>query len=60
VEDTSDPQTDAYDARALHAAMRADGRPALCIPHVGGRYANLGSPRQDAGTLVEVQATGAP
>ncbi len=42
VEDTSDPETDAYDARALHTAMRADGRPALCIPHVGGRYANLG------------------
>lgn len=41
VEDTADPETDAFDARLLHAAMRQDGRPALCIPHVGGRYANL-------------------
>lgn len=41
VEDTADPETDAFDARLLHAAMQRDGRPALCIPHVGGRYANL-------------------
>ena len=24
-----------------HAALRAEGAPVLCIPHVGGRYANL-------------------
>ena len=41
VEDLSDHATDALDARALHAALRAEGRPVLCIPHVGGRYANL-------------------
>ncbi|RVT97156.1 DUF3604 domain-containing protein [Rhodovarius crocodyli] len=41
VEDLSDADMDALDARALHAALRADGRPTLCIPHVGGRYANL-------------------
>ncbi|UPY35149.1 DUF3604 domain-containing protein [Sediminicoccus sp. KRV36] len=41
VEDLSDHATDALDARQLHAALRAEGRPVLCIPHVGGRYANL-------------------
>ena len=41
VEDLSDHATDALDAGALHAALRAEGRPVLCIPHVGGRYANL-------------------
>ncbi|MBY0331520.1 MAG: hypothetical protein K2X49_12720 [Acetobacteraceae bacterium] len=43
VEDLSDADTDALDARALHAALRAEGGAAgvLCLPHVGGRYANL-------------------
>lgn len=41
VEDLSDHATDALDARALHAALRAEGLPVLCVPHVGGRYANL-------------------
>ncbi|WP_424139483.1 hypothetical protein [Roseomonas chloroacetimidivorans] len=41
IEDTALPETDALDARALHAALRADGRPTLLFPHVGGRYANL-------------------
>jgi hypothetical protein len=41
VEAADEAGTDALDARALHAALRADGLPALCIPHVGGRYANL-------------------
>lgn len=41
IEDLSDHVTDALDARLLHAALRAEGRPVLCIPHVGGRYANL-------------------
>ncbi len=41
VEDLSDAPTDALDARELHAALRAEGRPVLCVPHVGGRYANL-------------------
>ena len=40
VEDLSDHATDATDARALHAALRAEAK-VLCIPHVGGRYANL-------------------
>jgi hypothetical protein len=44
VEDLSDAATDTFDARALHAALRAEGGAdaALCLPHVGGRYANLG------------------
>ncbi|WP_439594353.1 DUF3604 domain-containing protein [Falsiroseomonas sp.] len=41
VEDLSDANQDALDVRALHAALRAEGN-ALCLPHVGGRYANLG------------------
>ena len=41
VEALDDEGTDALDARALHAALRAEGAPVLCIPHVGGRYANL-------------------
>ncbi len=40
VEDLSDAGADALDVRALHAALRAEGD-ALCLPHVGGRYANL-------------------
>jgi hypothetical protein len=40
VEDLSDADTDALDAKALHAALRAEGG-VLCQPHVGGRYANL-------------------
>jgi hypothetical protein len=44
VEDLSDAATDAFDARALHAALHAAGgaERALCLPHVGGRYAHLG------------------
>ncbi|WP_431283949.1 DUF3604 domain-containing protein [Humitalea sp. 24SJ18S-53] len=41
VEDLSDAATDALDARELHSALRAEGLPVLCVPHVGGRYANL-------------------
>ncbi|WP_372623991.1 DUF3604 domain-containing protein [Falsiroseomonas sp.] len=41
IEALEDEATDALDARALHAALRAEGRPVFCIPHVGGRYANL-------------------
>lgn len=41
IEDRHDEATDALDVRALHAALRAEQRPVLCIPHVGGRYANL-------------------
>lgn len=41
VEDLSDAATDCDDAAALHAALRADGRATLCVPHVGGRYADL-------------------
>ncbi len=41
VENLDDHGTDALDARALHAALRAEGKPVLCVPHVGGRYANL-------------------
>lgn len=41
VEDLSDHASDALDARDLHAKLRAEQRPVLCIPHVGGRYANL-------------------
>ncbi len=41
VEDLADHATDALDARELHAALRAEGLPVLCVPHVGGRYANL-------------------
>jgi hypothetical protein len=44
VEDLSDADRDALDARALHAALREEGGAeggALCLPHVGGRYANL-------------------
>ncbi|MCX7686155.1 MAG: DUF3604 domain-containing protein [Acetobacteraceae bacterium] len=39
VEDLSDADTDALDARDLH--RRLETRDALCLPHVGGRYANL-------------------
>ncbi len=44
VEDLSDAATDALDVRALHAALHAEGgdEAALSLPHVGGRYANLG------------------
>ncbi|MBS7792007.1 DUF3604 domain-containing protein [Roseococcus sp. SDR] len=41
VENLTDHATDALDARELHAALKAEARPVLCIPHVGGRYANL-------------------
>ncbi len=41
VENLSDHATDALDARELHAALRAEKLPAICVPHVGGRYANL-------------------
>jgi hypothetical protein len=41
VEDLSDAGSDALEARALHAMLREEGG-ALCLPHVGGRYANLG------------------
>jgi hypothetical protein len=41
IEDLADAGTDALDVRALHQALRAESRPVLCIPHVGGRYANL-------------------
>ncbi len=41
VENLADAATDALDARALHAALKAEGKPVLCVPHVGGRYANL-------------------
>jgi hypothetical protein len=41
VEDLSDADQDALDVRALHAALRRGGH-ALCLPHVGGRYADLG------------------
>jgi hypothetical protein len=40
VEDLADEASNALDVRALHAALRAEGN-VLCIPHVGGRYANL-------------------
>ena len=40
VEDLSDADRDALDVRALHAVLRDEGD-ALCLPHVGGRYANL-------------------
>jgi hypothetical protein len=40
VEDLSDAATDALDVKALHTALRAEGD-VLCVPHVGGRYANL-------------------
>jgi hypothetical protein len=41
IENLADEATDALDARALHASLKAEGAPVLCIPHVGGRYANL-------------------
>ncbi len=41
VEDLSDADQDALDVRALHAVLRREGD-VLCLPHVGGRYANLG------------------
>ena len=41
IEDLSDEATDALDARELHRMLKADGKPVLCLPHVGGRYANL-------------------
>jgi hypothetical protein len=40
VEDLSDAGNDALDVRALHQALRAEGE-VLCVPHVGGRYADL-------------------
>jgi Protein of unknown function (DUF3604) len=40
VEDLSDADRDTLDVRALHDALRVEGD-ALCLPHVGGRYANL-------------------
>lgn len=41
VEDLSDAGNDALDVKALHAALREEGD-VICVPHVGGRYANLG------------------
>ncbi|MBX9700536.1 MAG: DUF3604 domain-containing protein, partial [Acetobacteraceae bacterium] len=43
VEDLSDADQDALEVKALHATLRAEGGAArvLCLPHVGGRYANL-------------------
>ena len=41
VEDLSDADQDALDVRDLHRRLRAEGD-ALCLPHVGGRYADLG------------------
>ena len=41
IEDLGDEATDALDVRALHAALRAEAQQVLCVPHVGGRYANL-------------------
>ena len=40
VEDLADGHGDTLDVRALHAVLREEGD-ALCLPHVGGRYANL-------------------
>ena len=40
VEDTTDVNLDSLDVKVLHAALRREGD-ALCLPHVGGRYANL-------------------
>jgi hypothetical protein len=40
IEDLSDANRDTLDVKALHAALRQEGD-ALCLPHVGGRYANL-------------------
>jgi hypothetical protein len=40
VEDLSDADKDALDVKALHAMLRQEGD-VLCLPHVGGRYANL-------------------
>lgn len=40
VEDLSDAGNDALDVKALHAALRQEDG-VLCVPHVGGRYANL-------------------
>src|SRR5262249_31446524 len=40
IEDLDDAGEDALDVRTLHAVLRAEGD-ALCLPHVGGRYANL-------------------
>lgn len=40
VEDLSDADQDALDVKALHTILRREGN-ALCLPHVGGRYANL-------------------
>lgn len=41
IEDLADAGTDALDVRALHRALRAEAGPVLCVPHVGGRYADL-------------------
>ena len=40
VEDVSDANLDTLDVKALHAVVRLEGD-VLCLPHVGGRYANL-------------------
>jgi Protein of unknown function (DUF3604) len=40
VEDLSDLDLDTLDVRALHAVLRREDD-VLCLPHVGGRYANL-------------------
>ena len=40
VEDVSDANLDTLDVKALHAVLRLEGD-VLCLPHVGGRYANL-------------------
>jgi hypothetical protein len=40
VEDLSDSDLDTLDVRAMHAVLRQEDD-VLCLPHVGGRYANL-------------------
>lgn len=41
VEDLSDADTDRFEVASLHATLRESGRDVLCLPHVGGRYADL-------------------
>ncbi len=41
VPDKSDEYLDAYPVDELYRVVRADGLPAMVVPHVGGRYANL-------------------
>lgn len=40
VEDLSDADQDALDVKSLHETLRREGG-AICLPHVGGRYADL-------------------